>query len=178
MESRKKGSESNIFLRSTAGLARLPDPHVISHRSDALAIGRPDHRPHTIPMAKHAEIDGSLHCVENLHCSIILSQSQLFATRRPGRGIHIEWGSIAPECGSQRERNGGRSRAHRMISKRAGGQKQDETADGKEPFDSTKFTQELSPSLWPFHSWNDARSRRRHSVSTLLFHPVAYPTSS
>ena len=132
----KKESESNILLRSTAGLARLPDPHVISHRSDALAIGR------------------------------------------PGRGIHTEWGSIAPECGSQWERSGGRSRAHHMISKRAGGQKQDETADGKEPFASTKFMHELSPSLWPFHSWNDARTRHRHSASTLLFHPVAYPTSS
>src|SRR5438876_58763 len=117
-------------------------------------------------------------CIPHPHGMIKAPRGDAFATRRPGRGIHIEWGSIAPECGSQWERSGGRSRAHHMISKRAGGQKQDETADGKEPFASTKFMHELSPSLWPFHSWNDARSRRRHSASTLLFHPVAYPTSS
>src|SRR2546429_9983311 len=86
----KKGSESNIFLRSTASLARLPDPHVISHRSDALAIGR------------------------------------------PGRGIHTEWGSIAPECGSQWERSGGGGRGHHIIIKKKGGEKKEEKTEVKE----------------------------------------------
>src|SRR5712691_2723934 len=137
-------------------------------RGQALAIWRPGHPPHAIGMTMNDVYDLPAGSITYLYCSIGTSRCKVFPIGRPGHSKYTRSSSIDQKCRPQRARNDAtkmkRGRDSPRASRSAGGQQQDEPADGKDisiaasarglhdhsPFGKNDALQYLSSSVYTF----------------------------